>query len=123
MKPLLCLLLSLPALAPITALAAGNAALGQWVCVATSSDPSGHDVKFDLNVKEIEGKLSIVFVLQDTGEELPVTDPKVDGGSVTFKVNVDEVLYKVELQIDGGKAAGKYSGENDSGTIVGSKKP
>jgi len=33
------------------------------------------------------------------------------------------VLYKVELQIDGGKAAGKYSGENDSGTIVGSKKP
>ncbi len=123
MKPLVCFLLALPMLAPTAARAAGNPALGQWECVATPADANEPPINFSLNVKETGGKLSVVFVATDSGETLPVIDPKVDGNSFTFTVNVEDVPYTVELKIDAGKLTGKYSGENGSGAIAGSRKP
>lgn len=122
MKPLTSLLLFLLLLAPITAVAAENAALGYWECVATSADANDQPINFSLNVKETGGKLAVVFVATESGETLAVSEPKVDGKNFTFKVDVHDEPYTVELKVDGGKLTGKYSGENGNGTIAGARK-
>jgi hypothetical protein len=115
-------LLAIALFASAVSFAADNPALGQWDCVATASDADAHQVKFKLNLQEADGKLSGSLVMEDSGESLPLIDPKVDGNDLTFAVKVEDATYSAVLKIDGATISGKFSGDNGGGTITGNKK-
>jgi hypothetical protein len=91
---------------------------GNWKCVATSS--TGEKLPITIVVKDDGGKLSGDLIME-SGDRLPLVEPKADGNDFRFKININDQAYQVELKIDGGKISGKYSGPEASGTIEGEK--
>jgi hypothetical protein len=94
-----------------------SAADGKWRFTAT--DNQGNDSQWVLELKTQDGKLT--GTLSGDQGTLPLIDPKADDTSITFKVTVNDQTYSVDLKIDGDKLEGKFTGEEASGTIKGTR--
>ncbi len=94
-----------------------SAADGKWRITAT--DTEGHDTQWLLELKTQDGKLT--GTLANDEITLPLIEPKAGDTSISFKVSVNDVIYDVDLTVDGDKVEGKYEGEQASGTIKGAR--
>ncbi len=94
-----------------------SAADGKWRFTATDSE--GNESQWVLELKTQDGKLT--GTLSGDTADLPLIDPKSDEKTITFKVAIDDDTYSVELNVDGDKLEGKYSGPKATGTIKGSR--
>ncbi|MBZ5586225.1 MAG: hypothetical protein LAQ30_29385 [Acidobacteriia bacterium] len=92
---------------------------GTWDCTATPSN--GGTIKVSLVVKNADGKLA-GSVQVEGGEELPISEAKVDGASFTFKIQINGEPYTIDVKLAGGKLSGKYRGSEASGTLEGTRK-
>jgi hypothetical protein len=98
------------------AAAAGGAA-GVWNCVALT--PDGEALKFTLKIREEEGRISAT--VEDARGAAPVIDPKLEGATVSFKVDYDGSRYTMALKIEGDKLEGTYTGEPAAGKVTGAR--
>lgn len=98
------------------AAAAGGAA-GAWNCVALT--PDGEALKFTLKIREEEGRISAT--MENARGEVPVIDPKLEGSTVSFKVDYDGSRYTLALKIEGDKLEGTYAGESATGKVTGAR--
>jgi hypothetical protein len=99
-------------------LAAAHAPEGTWDCLSTT--PDGPEVKWTLNLKEVNGKLTGTAT-SERGED-SIEDPKYDDGSLTFKVTHQGETYVVSLKFVDDHVEGDWKGGGASGTVKGSKK-
>ena len=100
-------------------LAAGKAIVGSWDCVSTT--PGGGETKWTLTVKEQGGKLTGTAG-SEHGGEIPLTDPKLEKDTFTFKVVMDSETYEVQVKISGRRLDGYWKGGGESGSVRGAKK-
>src|SRR5947209_16264906 len=74
----------------------------------TATDNEGNDTQWVLELKTQDGKLT--GTLTGDNGALPLIDPKEDDTSITFKVQVNDNTFDVDLKIDGDKLQGKFTG-------------
>ncbi len=98
--------------------AAEQAIVGNWDCVSTT--PIGTDMKWTLTVKEQDGKLTGTAG-SDEGE-MPISEPKLENDTFTFKVFVNSEPYQVKIKVNAGKFDGTWTGGGETGAIKGTKK-
>lgn len=96
------------------AAAAGGAA-GAWDCTALT--PEGEALKFVLKIREEAGRISAT--METASGSVPAIDPKLEGSTVSFKVDRDGSLYTLVLKIEGDKLEGTYTGEPATGKVTG----
>jgi hypothetical protein len=89
----------------------------EWTAVPTEGD----QVQGTLEIKDDGGKIAGVLITHD-GERINIVNPKLEDNQFSFSVTVGENTYDISVAVDGDKFAGKFKGENASGTIQGSKK-
>lgn len=77
--------------------------------------------------------LSIVLILKQSGqdvtgsagpnadEQVPIQKGKFDGQKLTFEVNADDRVFKLELTLAGDKLEGQAKGEDGSGNPMTAK--
>jgi hypothetical protein len=114
-----CFVCLIAVLACTAICAVGNPALGKWNC--SSVGENGTKLNWTLVVTEDAGKLAAMATLD--GTNMPLLDPKVEGNTLTFKLQVNEhELVSFKLYIDGDKLTGRFEGK-DSGkaTITGTR--
>ncbi|MGE5644559.1 MAG: hypothetical protein ACM336_02085 [Acidobacteriota bacterium] len=99
-------------------LAAAGAPLGRWECI--SSAPGGGEVRWTLNVKEIDGKLVCTAGTEDG--EVAVDDLKYENNVLTFKVPRADGAYDVTVKFNGDKLDGTWKGNGETGAIKGARK-
>lgn len=98
--------------------AADKPIVGSWDCV--SSTPGGGETRFTLTVKEQDGKL-IGTAGSDQGE-IPLTDPKFENDTFSFRVVMNSETYDVNVKVAGDKLDGAWKGGGETGAIKGNKK-
>jgi hypothetical protein len=100
--------------------AAGNPALGKWDC--TSTDSKGTKVDWALEVTADGDKLSATVTFPGSSP-VPLIDPRLDGSTLTFKLQVNETeIVSLKGAIDGKKIEGTFEGhDSGKGTFVGVK--
>lgn len=99
------------------AMAAANPVVGTWDVVSAN----GEEYTWTLTVKEQAGKLS--GNLTGGPGDFPLIDPKLEGHTFTFKININEEAYTVTLKISGNKLEGTWKGPESQGTIKGARQP
>jgi hypothetical protein len=103
--------------------AAGNPIVGKWEL--TSVDGSGRPQRWTMVVAETGGKLS--GSVNGSGEnpaEMPMIEPKLEGKTFTFKVDVNpNCMVKASLTEEGKTFEGRFECAQASGTLKGAKKP
>jgi hypothetical protein len=98
-------------------LAAANPVVGEWETIA--STPDG-DQKWNFVIAEEKGKLTGKAV--GPPGEFALTDVKGDRSTLSFKLELNSVIYEVEFKVSGSKIDGTWKGGGESGTIKGAKK-
>ncbi|HTQ52971.1 MAG TPA: hypothetical protein VMI94_00835 [Bryobacteraceae bacterium] len=117
MTRMLTLFLTMLLFGSLLCWAADNPAVGTWDVVTT--DDAGQTSNWTLVIKADGDNLSGTLT-GDPGE-FNLSDAKLDGNSLTFKVVVNEATYTSEITLDGNKFEGKYKGPEASGTLKGTK--
>ncbi len=97
--------------------AAENPAVGAWKVVSFGFEGA----TWTLTVKEQNGKLS-GSIAGDYGR-YQLMNPKLNGGTFTFRVYVGEDIYEAEGKISGKSMQGVYLGPEGKGTFKGDKQP
>lgn len=98
--------------------AADSAIVGKWDCV--SKDVSTAEMRWTLVVVENGGKLS--GSLNGGQEEIPLLEPKFDGETFTFKINVNpNCMVEAKLKVTGNKFDGTFGCKEANGTLKGTK--
>lgn len=97
--------------------AAAGPVTGVWACAALT--PEGEALKFTLKIREEEGRISAT--LETSRGAMPAIEPKVEGSTVSFKVDYDGSRYTLTLKVSGDKLEGTYSGEQASGKVSGER--
>jgi hypothetical protein len=98
--------------------AADNLAVGKWDCVSKAE--TGPEQTWTLSIKEDAGKLS--GTLKDWQGEIPLVDPKLEGNTLTFKIDVNPNCQAgFKATIEGNKLDGKFSCPEASGTLKGTR--
>jgi len=91
---------------------------GKWSILAKGS--SGNDSSVTLDVKQEGGKLS-GSITTDQGT-VPISDGKIDGNQIEFKISLDDGSYTVNGTVDGNQMKGSYKSSSGSGgTFTGTK--
>ena len=99
--------------------AAENPVAGEWGC--TSDDGSGQELTWTLVVKEDGGKLS--GSLYGGPGEIPLVDPKLEGNTFTFKIEVNtNCTVEAKLKIEGKKLEGTFGCAEARGSFKGVKR-
>jgi hypothetical protein len=106
--------------APVTAeRAAASPVAGKWKLAATT--PDGNEMKVDLDLKDDGGKLSGTLTIPD-GTTLPISEAKLEGGALSFKLNTDQGAFILKLNLDGAKGKGTYqTPDGATGPVVASR--
>jgi hypothetical protein len=99
------------------ATAADNPAVGTWQCAFLIQ--GGDDMLCTLKITEEAGKLT--GAMMGGAAELPLTDVKLDGDSLSFKFTGSGDVCAIEVKITGKKLAGKWSSGGQEGTFQGQK--
>ena len=90
---------------------------GTWDVVSTT--PQG-EMTSVLVVKVVDGQPKIEFEL--VGEKRTVSDEKLAGNLLTFKVEYEGGVYEVEAKVDGDAIAGTWQGGGYSGELKGKRR-
>jgi hypothetical protein len=116
-------LFALLLLAGFAAYGANNPIVGEWHC--TSDDGSGQKLAWTLVVRQDGEKLSGSLIGgPDRTGEIPLVDPKLEGDTFTFKIEVNAgCAVEARLKIDGRKLEGPFGCAEASGTLKGTKQP
>ena len=93
-------------------------ALGTWDVVAQT--PNG-EMPSVLTIKAAEGGVKAEFELG--GAARTVSDEKLVGDVLTFKVQYEGGLYGVEAKITGDTLEGTWQGNDASGTLKAKRRP
>jgi hypothetical protein len=113
------LTLALALAAGVTARAAdAPKAVGTWDIVSTS--PQG-EMTSVLTLKMVDGQPKAEFELM--GEKRTVSDEKLAGNVLTFKLEYEGGVYEVEAKVDGDTLAGTWQGGGYSGEMKGKRRP
>ncbi len=108
-------------LAPAALSGAGNPIVGKWACVSKSD--SGPELQWTMVVAEDGGKLSGRFV-GETGDEVPLVEPKFEGDTFSFKIDVNpSCIVDAKLKVTGDKFEGTFGCAEAAGTLKGTKQP
>lgn len=98
--------------------AAERPIVGRWDCVATM--PGGGETKWTLTVQEQDGKLTGTAGSEEG--DLPITDPKYENDTFSFKVVIDSDTYEVQVRVTGARFEGSWKGGGQTGSLKGVKK-
>jgi hypothetical protein len=91
--------------------------VGKWNM--TSKTPDGDQVAWTLTITYADGKYAAT---SSAGEgEGQVSDLKVDGANVHFRVPYQGNQYDIDLKLDGDSLVGTWSGGGSSGETKGQK--
>lgn len=102
---------------PAPPAAAANIA-GKWKLEAKSE---AREHRVTLEFKEDAGKLS-GWLTTEQGEVVQLSDIKLEGGDLTFKINVEPGPYELKFTVGEGSMKGTYKGpQNESGTCIASR--
>ncbi len=101
------------ALLSAAACAAETPVAGKWNC--TNVSETGAQSRWTLAIRNDGGKLA--GSLTDGEIELPLSEMKIDGNSLTFQFEINGKPYKFQGDVNGKKLEGKYSGEEASGKL------
>jgi len=85
--------------------AAAAAPAGRWKIQTKTAD--GNPITYTLDVKE-DGSGFRGQIANPNDDVVPITEAKLDGAVLTFKVPVDEGSFEVSMTIDGDSAKGAY---------------
>lgn len=99
----------------LAGIAAASGAAGAWDCTALT--PDGEALKFVLKIQEEAGRISAT--LETASGSVPAIDPKLEGSTLSFKVDRDGSRYTLALKIEGDKLEGTYTGEPATGKVTG----
>ena len=77
---------------------------GQWKIATTG--PDGNPITLILTLKSEDGKWSGQLVVEEYNMTLPVSDIKVDGAKLGFKVPSDQGTYEIDSTVNGAKLEG-----------------
>ena len=92
-----------------------NSIVGKWSCESVSNE-TGTKVAWTLNVKQEAGKLSASVIMAETGDEIPVLEPAIEGSNFRFKVRMNaQETVEVTATVKGKELTGTFKGK-DSGT-------
>jgi len=109
---LICLLACTPAFA------AGSAIAGTWNLTADTADG---EMRWTMVVKDDGGKLS--GTASASQGDYTLEEPRLDGNEFSFKITLEDAVYRVSMVIDGSRVSGKWNGPSDRGKISGTKRP
>jgi hypothetical protein len=104
-------------IAPLVCAADAPKAAGTWDI--TSTTPQG-EMTSVLIVKLVDGQPKVEFELM--GETRTVTDEKLAGSLLTFKVEYEGGVYEVEAKVDGDGITGTWQGNGYSGELKGKRR-
>jgi hypothetical protein len=114
----IAVLLAVVALAvPLLSAADAPKVAGTWDVVSTT--PQG-EMTSVLVVKLVDGQPKVEFEL--VGEKRTVSDEKLTGNLLTFKVEYEGGVYEVEAKVDGDAIAGTWQGGGYSGELKGKRR-
>jgi len=97
----------------VTACAAESPVVGRWNCKNLAS--TGAQSPWTLVLRDDEGKLA--GALTDGDVSIPLSQVKRDGGTLTFRFDVNAKPYDFTGKIDGPKLEGNYAGEEATGKL------
>ena len=105
----------------VTGYSADNPITGKWDC--TSDDGSGQKLAWTLVVNQDGEKLSGSLIGgPDRPGEIPLVDPKVEGDTFTFKIDVNAgCTVEANLKISGRKLEGTFGCAEAKGTLKGTR--
>lgn len=101
------------AVAPLAFSADPPKAVGTWDVVAQT--PNG-EMTSVLKVKMVDGAVKAEFELE--GAVRTVTDEKLEGDTLTLKVQYEGGVYDVTVKVSGDSAEGTWQGSGYSGTLT-----
>ena len=87
--------------------------LGSWDVTAKTA--SGETYYLDLNLEELDGKLSGNLVTPEG--TTPIEKAKLNGDVLSFQVWADSSSYTVELMVTGNRMTGTFEGSGGAGTL------
>ena len=117
-RPTLVLAALVLAVLPLALAADAPKVVGTWDAITSS--PNG-DLPSVIVIKQVEGALKAEIQIE--GAERTVTDEKLVGDVLTFKVQYDGGVYDVEAKIDGDTLDGAWQGGGYSGTLKAKRRP
>jgi hypothetical protein len=91
--------------------------VGAWKMIALT--PDGDTVPWRLTLKQQEGKL--VGVIVDDDGESPIKDLTLTGLKLHFTTPYDGETYDQDLELQGEKLVGTWSGNGNSGKTTGER--
>ena len=106
------------AVSPLALAADAPKVVGTWDAVTSS--PNG-DLTSVIVVKQVEGVLKAEIQIE--GAERTVTDERLVGDVLTFKVQYEGGVYDVEAKIAGDTLEGTWQGSGASGTLKAKRRP
>jgi len=101
------------ALLTAAACAAGSTAAGEWNC--TNEPESGSKSNWTLTIREADSQLT--GKLTDGEVEIPLTEVKHEGATLSFKFFVNAKPYTFDGKAAAKEITGKYAGEEARGTL------
>lgn len=95
---------------------------GKWEGTAEfkRSDGTPGGMSVVLNLKQ-SGQEVTGTVGPNADEQVPISKGKIDGQRLTFEVNADDRVFKLELTLTGDKLEGQAKGEDNSGNPMTAK--
>jgi hypothetical protein len=119
MKSTLVLLLSMSLLGLAASSPTDNPMVGKWDCV--SKDVSSPEIHWTLVVADTDGKLS-GSLIADSGDQIPLLEPKLDGDTFTFRIDVNpSCVVQAKVKVTGKKFDGSFGCAEASGSLKGTK--
>lgn len=98
--------------------AADNPMTGKWDCI--SKDASSPEMRWTMVISEAGGKLS--GVLNGGQDDIPLIEPKLEGDTFTFKIDVNpNCMVQGSVKVSGKKFDGTFGCTEAKGTFKGSK--
>jgi hypothetical protein len=91
--------------------------VGAWNM--NSLTPDGDSVPWKLTLKQQDGKW-VGSIASDQGQN-PISNVKVDGTKIHFTTPYQGEYYDQDLELQGGKLVGTWSGNGNSGKTTGER--
>jgi len=100
-----------------TALAAADIT-GKWTGTATRSRPNGETGESTVYINLKESGTEVTGTAgENESEQWPIRKGKIDGDKITFDVETNETVYKVELMLVDGHLKGEAITEREGTTV------
>jgi hypothetical protein len=91
---------------------------GKWTGTATRTRPDGEtrESTVYINLKESGAEITGTAG-ENESEQWPIRKGKIDGDKITFEVETNETVYKLELMLMGDHLKGEATAEQEGRTV------